>query len=121
MNGIVIEKLNNGIANYLVFSISTESPLFFLDELRGEISFNEGDVLIVDQLLQTGEADNRFMTIVYRNNEFDYSSIKHIENIKVDSGIRLIIAEYLRQHTVLLKYSILLSQQKEHILKGGVV
>lgn len=121
MNGIIIEKLNNSFANYLVFSISSESPLFSLDELEEQISFNEGDVLVFDQLLQTGEAENRFMTMVYRDNEFDYSSIKHMENLKVDSGIRGIIAEYLRRHTVLLKYSILLSQQKEHILKGGIV
>jgi hypothetical protein len=121
MDGVIIEKLNNSIANYLVFSISSESPLFFLDELEEEISFNEGEILVFDQLLQTGEADNRFMSIVYHDKKFDYSSVKHIDNYKIDSGIRGIIAEYLRRNIVLLKYSILLSQQKEHILKGGIV
>ena len=121
MNGIIIEKLDSDFAQYLIFSVTTESPLFALDDITKQISFVDGDVLIFDQLLQTGDSENRFMTLNYEKGALDYSTIKHIKNKEVDCGIRNRVAEYLRCNTLLLKYSILLSQQKECILNGGVV
>ena len=121
MNGIIIEKLNNSFAQYLIYSVSTESPLFALDEVANQISLNNGDVVIFDQLLQTGNSDNRFLTLVYSNGTFDLSTIKHITNCEVNSEIRKMVAEYLRSNTLLLKYSILLSKQKECILNGGII
>lgn len=121
MNSIIIEKLNSGFAQYLIFSVTTESPLFALDDIAKHTSFVDGDVIIFDQLLQTGNSDNRFMTLIYKNGTFDYSTIRHLKSEEVESGIRNKIAEYLRSNTLLLKYSILLSQQKECILNGGII
>ena len=79
MNGIIIERLNNSFAQYLIFSVTTESPLFELDDILRHTPFVDGDIIIIDQLLQTNNVDNRFMTVVYKNRTFDYSTIKEIK------------------------------------------
>lgn len=121
MDGIVIEKLNNKFAKYLVFSATTESPLFALEDISNQVSLTDGDVIIFDQLLQTGNAENRFIALTYQNGTFDYSTIRHLQTEEVDNEIRNKIAEYLRENVILLKYSILLSKQKEFILNGGII
>ena len=40
---------------------------------------------------------------------------------KIDNEIRNKVADYLRANVILLKYSILLSKQKECILNGGII
>lgn len=46
-------------AQYLIFSVTTESPLFELDDILRHTPFVDGDIIIIDQLLQTNNADNR--------------------------------------------------------------
>ena len=121
MSGIIIEKLNNKFAKYLVFSTTTESPLFALEDISNQVSLVDGDMLIFVYLLQTGDAENRFIALTYQNSTFDFSTIKHIQNDKIDNEIRNKVADYLRANVILLKYSILLSKQKECILNGGII
>lgn len=117
----VVREINKEYARFLIFGISAESPLFLLQEIREQLNPNKGDVIVFDQLLQTGDAENRFLSLTFGDSDFDLSTATHLENTIVDAETRSIIADYLRKNTLLLKYSILLSPQKEAILQGGVV
>lgn len=117
----IIREIKKEYAKFLVFGISAESPLFLLQQIKEQLNPNKGDVIVFDQLLQTGDAENRFLSITFGDTDFDLSTATHTENAVIDVETRSIIADYLRKNTLLLKYSILLSQQKEIILQGGVV
>lgn len=118
---LIVREINKEYAKFLIFSISAESPLFLLQEIREQLNPNKGDVIVFDQLLQTGDTENRFLSITFGDMGFNLSTVKHLENAVVDAETRSIIADYLRNNTLLLKYSILLSKQKEIILQGGVI
>lgn len=119
MEDLIFEKLENDNLQYVVFSISEESPLFYLDELKELIDIEEGSMIVFDQLLQTGDVDNRFLCLKYSNGTFDFSSIKHLSKKDVGENVYSVISNYLRKNRLLLRYSILLEEQKEKIIKGG--
>ena len=121
MENYVLKKLNSKIAQYLVFSTSVESPFFMLNEITKDIHESKDVVVIFDQLLQTGDSDNRFMSITFKNNAFDLNSANKIDSKTVNNVIREEIANFLRENPTILKYSILLSNQKEQIEKGGIL
>jgi len=117
----VIQKINKNYAKYLVFGISAESPLFLLNEIKGQLSLKQGEIVLFDQLLQTGNSDNRFLLLTFDGKDFDLSTIKHIDLSIVEDDVKVLVANFLRNNTALLKYSILLAQQKELLLKGGTL
>lgn len=119
MENIIINKSNNLIFKYVIFSVSTDSPLFMLNEIHNNISLENGQKILFDQLLQTGDSSNRFLSLKFANGEFDLSSIKHVEKSQLDESLYKFISEYLRHEQLLLRYSILLDEQKKFILAGG--
>lgn len=121
MDGVIIKRLNSNFAKYLVFSVSSESPMFYLEEIKEQMILSEGDSVLFDQLLQTGNSDNRFLAIVYNNGIFDISSVHHVDKDTVDVEVKNEISNYLRNNSLLLKYSILLGKQKDIILNGGSI
>lgn len=119
MNNYIIEKLNNNLAEYLIFGITVDSPLFELNDIIVNNSFSNGDRIIFDQLLQTGNTKNRFLVMTFYNGVFDYSSAINIDADLVNDDIRNYISSFLRLNEKILKYSILPSSEKAGILKGG--
>ena len=117
----IIREINKKYAKFLIFGVSAESPLFLLQEIKEQLNPRKGDIIVFDQLLQTGDVENRFLSITFGDVDFDLGTATHLENTVVDDETKSIISDYLRQNTLLLKYSILLSQQKEVILRGGFV
>lgn len=117
----IIREINKKYAKFLIFGVSAESPLFFLQEIKKQLNPNKGDIIVFDQLLQVGDTEDRFLSLTFGDVDFDLSTVTHLENTVVDDETRSIIADYLRKNTLLLKYSVLLSQQKEVILRGGFV
>lgn len=117
----IVKEINKEYAKFLIFGISTESPFFLLEEIKEQINLQKNDVVIFDQLLQTGDADNRFLLLTFGSKVFDLSTAKHIERSVVDGETKSIIADFLRKNFMVLKYSILLEQQKEIILDGGFI
>jgi hypothetical protein len=120
MSEFIVKEINKDYAKYLVFSVTADSPLLHLQEIKKHIHLPNVNV-IFDQLLQTGNVDNRFLTLSFENNDFNFSTAKHIKNDKVDIETKTEIANFLRQNSLILKYSILLSTQKELIEKGGIL
>ena len=122
MDSFIIEKLYNSTADYLVFGTSVESPLFELMKIQDDISCIIKDATIIfDQLLQTGKTENRFMVMKLVDGRFDYDSAKNIAPQLVDDSIKAFICNYLRDNTAVLRHSILLFDQKNVILSGGII
>lgn len=119
MKDIIINKSNNPKIKYVIFSISTDSPLFLLDEIKKNIYLENGQSVLFDQLLQTGDSDNRFLSLKFINGNFDLSSIQHINKKQIDESLYKFISNFLRNEQQLLRYSILLEEQKDFILNGG--
>lgn len=119
MNNYIVEKINNKLAEYLIFGITVDSPLFELNDIIVENTFSNGDRIIFDQLLQTGNSKNRFLIMTFSNGVFDYSSAVNIDVDSVNDDIRIYISNFLRANEKILKYSILPSSEKAGILKGG--
>lgn len=119
MKEILINKSNSSKVKYVIFSVSTDSPLFLLDEISEKVNLENGQIVLFDQLLQTGDAENRFLILKFSNGKFDLSSIRHIAKKEIDESLYKFISEYLRNEQLLLRYSILLEEQKKFILNGG--
>lgn len=119
MKDIIINKSNNPKIKYVIFSTSTDSPLFVLDDINKNICLENGQSVLFDQLLQTGDSDNRFLSLKFVNGMFDLSSIKHIDKKQIDETLYKFISDFLRKEQCVLRYSILLEEQKDFILSGG--
>lgn len=119
MKDIIINKSNDPKIKYVIFSISTDSPLFLLEEINKNINLKNGQSVLFDQLLQTGDSNNRFLNLKFVNEAFDLSSIQHIDKEKLDETLYKFISDFLRKEQRLLRYSILLEEQKNFILRGG--
>ena len=119
MQDFIIRQINKEYAKYLVFGTTVESPLFQLFEIQNRINILNGEKIIFDQLLQTGTADNRFLIMTFYEGNFDYSSAQNIDAKNIENDVKALSCNFLRENSLILKYSILLSDQKEHILNGG--
>lgn len=119
MNDYVIERIDEEIAKYLVFGITVNSPLFELNEIKDSLPISNGEKVVFDQLLQTGNSDNRFLIMTFNDDDFDYGSAININNRQINDQIRHFISDYLRGHDTILKYSILPSDEKTTIINGG--
>lgn len=117
----LIKEINKKYAKFLVIGISVNSPLFLLHEVKEKINLREGDIIVFDQLLQTGDAENRFISLTFGSEDFDLNTAKHIEKSIIDDEVKSIIADFLRNNSMVLKYSILLDEQKGIILDGGFI
>lgn len=118
---LIIREINKKYAKFLVFGTSADTPLFFLQEIGDQTRLSKGDAVLFDQLLQTGDADNRFLIIKFGDNDFDLSTISHLDREKIDLETKEIVASFLRSNPLVLRYSILPEQQKETILDGGII
>lgn len=118
MKNYIIKEINKDDAKYLVFGTSVESPLYYLEEIKQEIQCFNGERIIIDQLLQTGNGENRFIVLSYTNGDFDLNSIHISSNKNTCSCIKSFGCDFLRNHLSILEYSILLSEQKEAIING---
>lgn len=117
----ITREINKEYAKFLVFGTSADSPLFLLHEIKDKIRLSKGDIVVFDQLLQTGDVDNRFLMVKFGDKDFDLSTASHLEKESVDNETKEIVADFLRNNLLVLRYSILPEQQKEIILNGGNV
>ncbi len=118
MKNIVIKELKDNAYQYLIFSTTVDSPFFQIDEIIKAIKCSKKVVVIFDQLLQTGDTDNRFISFEL-DKSLNYNSAKIInENLE---PLKKEISNFLYKNQQLMDFSILLSEQKDIIKKGGIV
>lgn len=119
MKEFIIEQINKPYAKYLIFGITVNSPLFCLDEIEKSIDLLNGDCIVFDQLLQTGNTNNRFLAMSIDNGHFDMGSARNMDGSIIDTEMRKIGCDFLRENAEILKHCILVSEQKEAITLGG--
>ena len=118
MKEYIIKQIDKKFAKYVVFGITVDSPLFQLTNIQKCISLTDGDNVVFDQLLQTGNTENRFLIMSFLNGEFNLNSAQNIEAQRIDIDIKSFGCNFLRNNKEVLRYSILLSEQKDAILNG---
>ena len=121
MENYILKNINQDNIEYLVFGTSVESPLFCITEIAKNIRDNKDVKVLFDQLLQTGNSENRFLMLELKNGTFELSSATCINPQIISDEIKIHITEFLRQNPKILKYSILLNDQKKIIEQGGII
>ena len=107
----ILADLNIDGFTKLLLCLSHENIFCYHDDVRQEL--NGSGVLLLDQLLITGDGNNRFVRIPYKNGELQFSMA---ENASVSSVVRQNSEDLLRQHPSCIRYSILTDAQKEKLM-----
>ena len=121
MKEYILKHIDQDNIDYLVFGTSVESPFFCLTEITKDIKADKVVKVLFDQLLQTGNSKNRFLMLELKDGTFELNSAICIDPKAVSNEIKLHIADFLRHNPQVLKYSILLNEQKKIIKQGGIV
>lgn len=114
--------INLTYANSVLIIIKTcESPFQYINEIEKklEVCSYEGNV-IIDQLLHSGNNEERFIGCYVANNKFVSTSFTFLK-IKKGDPIRRFISEYLREDTEYLDYNGMTDTQRKLIKSGCVV
>ncbi len=116
MNGFVIEKLNNDEYDLFLLCLSFESIVNYLNDIESsEQIVGKSGVLLIDQLLVTGNSDNRFISCKYISGKIDINSTTKVipEERMKELSLRL-----LSENKGCYKNSILTSYERQCIDKG---
>lgn len=100
-----LKKTNNKNYAYLVIATSYISPMDVLDEISEEIEC-DNCIVLFDMLLRTGLSSNRYVSIEYKNNDFDINSIK-IADKDIDENIKKSVIEFLNNNIEYVNESII--------------
>lgn len=116
MDEFVIVPLNNGEYDNFLLCLTFESIVNYLKaiENKSEISQKNG-IMLVDQLLVTGNNDNRFFCCSYNNGVINLQSAKRVVP---DLRYRELAVEYLKLNFSLLNNSILTETQRICVMEG---
>lgn len=115
MKEYVIVKLNKIDLDVLLICLTHENIYQHLEEIKQESVLQKGSgYLLLDQLLVTGDGDNRFVLIPYHEGIFELQNAK---NIVAPIEIRQITVEVLNKNSSVIKNSILTRAQREKIEK----
>lgn len=115
-----IYKSSLGSYDCFVICLSYESIYSYISTLQNELSNNidhKGNVLI-DQLLITGNKNNRFLSLTFNNGSFVFTSAK---NVDAEYYYHQITSAVLKRDETLLNNSILSKKQISMILRGCVI
>lgn len=96
--------------------LSFESVLNYLDSIETEpLILNGKGVLLIDQLLVSGNGQNRFFSCLFDHGEIDLSTA---QTVFPAVYYRELAVKMLQKDIPRLEYSILTNRQKECIGKG---
>lgn len=116
MDFCIIEKVDLCGYNRFLLCLTFESIVNYLSEIESapEMVTSSGKVLI-DQLLVTGDGDNRFISCSFMNGKLDMSTAKIVIP---DCRFRYISTKRLHDNYVYVEHSILTEHQRDCIKKG---
>ncbi len=112
--------LSSGKYDCMVVCLSYESIFSYVADVQKQI-YKKGitnGVILFDQLLISGNGENRFLSIKFQNGSFDYMSAK---NVEADDIYHQLTSSELRKNEDILKQSILSEKQKVLITKGCTI
>lgn len=119
MKKYILEKINEDKYAYFIISLTYESILDYIEEIEKKLSIEKNKiVIIIDQLLTTGNNKNRFITCEYQNGKIKLFTAK---NVDCSENIRKISSQVLKNNYELIENSILTKNQKQCIKEGRAI
>lgn len=121
MNNFDIVNLDNKEIKILVIMKTSDSPFDFVNELQEQLrTIDFSGLFVIDELLHSGNNEERFISGFFDGNSFDNSKFK-FENIDKKSIIRSYMCNYLKSDLEVLNYSSLTDKQQKLISHGCVI
>lgn len=119
MKKYILEKINEDEYTYFIISLTYESILDYIEDIEKKISIEKNKILIlIDQLLTTGNNKNRFISCEYQNGKIKLYTAK---NVDCSNDIRKISSQVLKDNYELIENSILTKNQKQCIKEGRAI
>ena len=113
MKEYAITKIDYQKYDLFLLCLTHESIFKFYDDLIQEPEFlGSQGILLLDQLLTTGNEENRYVAIPYNCNGLDFDKAK---KVAADKKIRQISTDILYDNIAYLDSSILTDDQREQI------
>ena len=117
MEKYTLKKIDDN--TYFIISLTYESILDYLEELENELAIKENvKIVLIDQLLTTGNNKNRFISCEYQNGKIMLFTAK---NVECKEDIRTISSQVLKDKHYLIEKSILTKYQKQRIKEGRAI
>lgn len=119
MKKYILEKLNEDEYTYFIISLTYEGVLDYIEEIESELSIEKSiRIILIDQLLTTGNNRNRFISCEYQNGKIKLYTAK---NVDCNENIRKISSQILKDKYNLIENSILTKYQKQRIKEGRAI
>ena len=119
MKKYILEKINEDEYTYFIISLTYESILDYIEDIEKKLSIEKNKILIlIDQLLTTGNNKNRFISCEYQNGKIKLFTAK---NVDCSENIRKISSQVLKNNYELIENSILTKNQKQCIKEGRAI
>ena len=117
MGEYVVKKVNINNYHRFLLCLTFESVIKYLDSIESspQITGYSGDILI-DQLLVTGNGENRFISCKITQGKLDCSSA---HSVQPDKQFREMTSKWLNKHYSYVEHSILTEHQR-HCIKSGI-
>lgn len=121
MNEFDIVYLDEMDAKVLIIMKTSESPFDFIMEIQERLKAMEfAGLFVIDELLHSGNNDERFISGYFDGDSFDNSKFR-FEEIAKKSIIRSYMCDYLKTDLEVLNYSSLTERQQKLISLGCII
>ena len=120
MDKVIIKPIE-GSYTIIVVTKTSDSPFDYLNYIS-EVLANKNveGLVLIDELLHSGNSEERFIEARFENKSFDMNSFRFV-NIPPNSRLRAVVCDWLREDIERLEYSDLTSAQRKLILNGLVI
>ena len=120
MDKVIVKPLE-GSYTVIVVTKTSDSPFDFLTSISEVLaSQNVNGLVLIDELLHSGNGEERFIEAKFEDGSFDMTSFRFV-NIPKNSRYRAVACDWLREDLERLEYSDLTSIQRKMIIKGLVI
>lgn len=121
MKNFEIVNLNEEVAKILVVMKISESPFDFAADIQEQLKMiGFCGIIVIDELLHSGNNEERFISGFFDGNTFDNSKFR-FECVSKKSRIRNYVCEYLQSDLEALRFSSLTDKQQKLISHGCVI
>lgn len=115
MKKYIMKKINEKKKTYFIVLLTYDSVLDYVNDIEKSISYDKEYVIIVDQLLSTGNNKNRFIICEAQNGKLLLFTARNIEG---SMSIRELSSQILKGQKTTIENSILTNKQKDKIMQG---
>ena len=117
MENFDVHKVDNH-SEVIVVMKTCEPPLSYLNEIGKHLSLSSfSGPIIIDQLLHSGNTDERFIGCYFDGTNFKKESFEY-KGIPANDQIRKYICEILKNDPEVIEFTILDQSQKRQICNG---